>query len=140
MDEIVQNGIDVDPVTSFSGEMNTEKMTTIYTEAPFVVTKLGTLQPEDITQTIITDEDELPLCSDVVTSPPKIGVGLLSKFGISPSTIAPVPCRDDDDSTTPISIQSSTTTTLISASTTSEFSGNSGAGGLLSSLADKFGK
>ena len=132
-----QEDCNADADTTKTGEMNSEEMTTINAEALAGVTTLTTLQPsEDITT---TGDGELPLCSEVFTSPPRIGVGLLSKFGISPSTISPVPCRDDGESTTPISVQSTTTTTLTLSSTTSESSGNSG-GGLLSSLADKFGK
>lgn len=139
IDDVVENSVDVDADTT-AGEMNSREMTTIYSEALAGVTTLVTLQTsEDVITTTTSVGDELPLCSEVVTSPPRIGVGLLSKFGISPSTIAPVPCRDDGDSTTPISVQSTTTTTLTSSSTTSEQSGNS-EGGLLSSLADKFGK
>ena len=106
-------------------KMNTEEMTTISTES-IIVTKSGPLASEDIT-TVFNDE-ELPLCSEVVTSPPKIGVGLLSKFGVSPSTNAPVPCREDE------------ITTTQTFPTTLESSGKSGGNGLLSSLADKFGK
>ena len=84
------------------------------------------------TTTSLTElEEALPLCSELSTEGPKIGLGLLSKFGVTvaPSSEETVPCRTESESgeTTTINSESEEleTTTVVSV--------------LFQQLSDKFG-
>ena len=70
-------------------------------ETDFVKTSDQVNIEETTTLTPESTTTDLPLCSEVssVTEAPKIGSGLLSKFGVTLSTAKPVPCREDEDTT-----------------------------------------
>ena len=78
---------------------------------------------------LIELDEVLPLCSELTTEAPKIGLGLLSKFGVTSSPAEVVPCRTGSEAVETTTIKSeaeeSETTTVSSA--------------LFQQLSDKFG-
>ena len=80
----------------------------------------------------LTDlEEDLPLCSELSTEGPKIGLGLLSKFGVTvaPSPEESIPCRTE--------AEPGQTTTITSES--GELDTTTVASVLFQQLSDKFG-
>ena len=84
--------------------------------------------------TVVSSED-LPLCSEVSTTAPKIGLGLISKFGIATSTTTSAPCRTED----PTAVTTTPTAEESLAESTSTTKG-SNTGDLFQKLAEKFGR
>ena len=124
--EEVENAIDIEDDNSGRDGTDTfssgeEVMTTLQPSSSSLTTEL-------ITSSSLDDSD-LPLCSEVSTQAPQIGLGLISKFSAS-TTSAPVPCRD---------AEASETTSSATTEEGEETSTASGSGTLFQQLADKFG-
>ena len=120
-DEEVDNAIDIEDGPADSFRDGKEVMTTLQPSSS--TTEQNTTPP-----TSSTDDSDLPLCSEVSTLPPRIGIGLINKFSIS-TTSAPVPCRNAQESVT----TASTATTEVEEETTTA------SGTLFQQLANKFG-
>ena len=125
-EEEVNNAIDVEDGSGSGSFRDREELMT-------------TLQPTSSTTEQITtlpsslDNSDLPLCSEVSTLPPRIGIGLINKFSIS-TTAAPVPCRNADELVTTTAATATTAEEEEEETTTA-----SGTGTLFQQLADKFG-
>ena len=102
------------------------------TEEITTTQEISTTTQESSTTSFDDSEDDLPLCSEVSTAAPKIGFGLISKFGIGTTTSKPIPCRNEDFSSVGSSSSSSSETTTTTTTTAKS-------GILLQQLAEKFG-